>query len=72
LGKDIELSSNKAVYIIKYVCILHNLICIKDGNSDLDYFQEMIRQFQGNQSNEFRGRGSTRAKEIRDGFANYF
>lgn len=37
LGKDIEVNSDKAVHIVKCVCILHNLICIKDGGSDLDY-----------------------------------
>lgn len=44
LGKDIEVSSDKASHIIKCVCILHNLIRVKDGDSDLDYCQEMIRQ----------------------------
>jgi len=80
LGKDIEVSSDKASHIIKCVCILHNLIRVKDGDSDLHYCQEMIRQSQGNQSNELQERdnhggarrGTTRAKEIRDEFANYF
>lgn len=80
LGKDIEVSFDKAIHIIKCVCIQHNLIRVKDGNSDLDYYQEMIRQYQGNQSNELQERdyhggarrGSTRAKEISDEFANYF
>lgn len=53
---------------------------LSNVDSDLDYCQEMISQFQGNQSNKFQERynhgrarrGSTRAKEIRDKLANYF
>ena len=81
LGKDIEVSSDKAVHIIKCACILHNVVREKDGDSDLDYCQEMLHsQTQENQLNNQheRGnhggarRGSTRAQEIRDEFANFF
>jgi len=81
LGKDIEVSSEKAVHIIKCACILHNVVREKDGDSDLDYCQIMLYgQAQENQlyNLQERGnhggarRGSTRAQEIRDEFANFF
>ncbi|VVC25826.1 Harbinger transposase-derived protein [Cinara cedri] len=56
LRKDIEVSSDKAVHIIKYICIQHNLIRIKDEDSDLDYYQKIIRQSHGNQTNELQER----------------
>jgi len=37
LRKDTEVSSKKAIVIIKYMCILHNIIREKDSNSGLDY-----------------------------------
>lgn len=81
LGKDIEVSSDKAVHIIKCACILHNVVREKDGDSDLDYCQEMLySNAQENQINNLHEpgnhggarRGSTRAQEIRNEFANFF
>lgn len=40
--KDIEVSSKKAIIIIKFMYILHNIIREKDGNSDLDYCNIML------------------------------
>lgn len=83
LGKDIELAPEKAANIVKCACILHNIVRERDGNSDLDYFQEMLRYFPENQreaealphheiTHGGARRGTTRAKEIRETFANYF
>lgn len=78
---DIEVNVKRAISIIKCACILHNVIRERDGNSDLNYCQEVSRNFQSGyptfsqpQQRPERGgvrRGSTLAKEIRDKFANY-
>lgn len=82
LGKDIEVSSDKAIHnIIKCACILHNVVREKDGDSDLDYCQEKLHSHaQENQLNNLHERanhggarrGSIRAKEIRGEYANFF
>lgn len=80
LGKDIEVNPDKAISIIKCTCILHNIIREKDGDNDLDYCHEITGQHQENQFNDTQEtgthggsrRGSTRAKQIRDEFANFF
>ncbi|XP_008190094.1 protein ALP1-like [Acyrthosiphon pisum] len=77
LGKDIEVSPKKAVVIIKCMCLLHNIIREKDGNSDVDYCNVMIDQ-RNNWENEgmdhpARGANSLqRAKEIRNVYVDYF
>lgn len=77
LGKDIEVSPKKAVVIIKCMCLLHNIIREKDGNSDVDYCNIMI-DLQNNWENEgmdhpTRGANTLqRAKEIRNVFVDYF
>lgn len=71
IGKDIEVSTDKAINIIICTCILHNIIiCRKYGNSDLDYCQEITGQHQRTQFNDIQDIGnhgcarrvSTRAK----------
>lgn len=77
LGKDIEVSPKKAVVIIKCMCLLHNNIRDKDGNSDVDYCNVMI-DLQNNWENEgidhpTRGANTLqRAKEIRNLLVDYF
>nr|XP_022904009.1 protein ALP1-like [Onthophagus taurus]XP_022908872.1 protein ALP1-like [Onthophagus taurus] len=83
LGKDIEVSPEKAANIVKCTCILHNIVRHRDGNSDLHYCQEVVHYFPENQREtewlpppqEGHGgarRSSARAKQIRESFANYF
>lgn len=77
LGKDIEVSSEKAIVIIKCMCILHNVVREKDGDSDLDYCSIMQGQQNvwENEITDQRARGANtqqRAKEIRNTFVNYF
>lgn len=76
LGKDIEVEPPKAIAIIKCACILHNVIRVRDGNSDLDYCKEIIQSSNNagniNNINVNHGRSTNRAKEVRDIFANYF
>jgi len=77
LGKDIEVDSKRAAVIIKYICILYNLIRAKDGDNDLDYYH--VNQNQESQQNEIdnyvEGRNpnySQQAKEVRDKITNFF
>jgi len=80
LGKDIEVDSKRAAIIIKCICILHNLIRTKDGDSDLDYFdvtqnlnQDILQNEIPNRNIEGRNPNSSqRAKDVRNKFARYF
>jgi len=70
-------SPKKAVVIIKCMCLLHNIIKEKDGNSDVDYCNVMIDQ-RNNWENEGMDHPARtanslqRAKEIRNVFVDYF
>lgn len=81
LGKDIEVSADKAAKIIKCTCILHNIVRERDGNSDIHFCQEMVRHFRENlqvaeltplQEHGGARRTSSDAKHIREIFSNYF
>lgn len=71
------MSRKKAEVIIKCMCVLHNIIRERDGNSDADYCNVMI-DLQNNWENEdmdhpTRGVNTLhRAKEIRNVFVDYF
>jgi hypothetical protein len=47
-GKDTEVNPQREVPTINCGCILHNIIRDTDGDSDLDYCQEVTRHFQEN------------------------
>lgn len=78
LGKEIEVSSKKAVIIIKCMCLLHNIVREKDGDTDLDYCNVMLdthNNYWENENLNQRARGTNalqRAKEVRDAFVDYF
>jgi hypothetical protein len=79
-GKVIEVILQRVVSIIKCACILHKVFRERDGDSDLDYCQEVTRHFQGNDQTPSRTsqraehggarKGSAQAKYIREQFAN--
>lgn len=59
------------------MCILHNIIRKKDGNSDLDYCNIMLstESTWENETTVQRARGANalqRAKNIRNAFVDYF